>query len=497
MKKIYIWILIFLFVNIGKAQNIAFEQVEPNPADPYNSGNLSGGLYCSIAFADVDNDNDQDVLITGNACYIPACTKLYTNDGNGLYTAVVGASIDNVREGSIAFADIDNDNDEDLLITGLAFYDPDYAHVYGITKLYRNDGSGSYTEVTGTPFDFVIHSSIAFADIDNDNDQDVLITGLSLQGIISKLYRNDGNGNYTEVTGTPFNGVHFSSVAFTDIDNDNDQDVLITGERGYDANDSSMAKLYINDGSGNYTEKIGTPFWSVERGSVAFADIDNDNDQDVLITGESSSYQRIAKLYTNDGNGNFTEKTGTPFIGVCYSSIAFSDVDNDNDQDVLITGGINNGSNHCIAKLYTNDGSGNFTEVSGTPFDGVELGSVAFADIDNDNDQDVLVTGNNNSDKRTAKLYRNISTAIGISEHTVMDQISIYSNPNNGLVNIDLGILKNVSIKVFNVYGQLIFQKENINTSIYQFDLNKTQGIYFIRLEPEGQNPNSFKLFVE
>ncbi|MCD4732591.1 MAG: VCBS repeat-containing protein, partial [Bacteroidales bacterium] len=84
-------------------------------------------------------------------------------------------------------------------------------------------------------FDWVDASSIAFADIDNDNDQDVLITGSSNAGIIAKLYTNDGNGNFVEVTETPFVGVSNGSIAFADIDNDNDQDVLITG--------SGIAKL--------------------------------------------------------------------------------------------------------------------------------------------------------------------------------------------------------------------------------------------------------------
>ena len=140
------------------------------------------------------------------------------------------------------------------------------------------------------------------------------------------------------------------------MDDDGDEDVLITG--------SSIAKLYTNDGNGNFSEVSGTPFDGVLAGSTAFADVDGDGDKDVLITG--SSNQPIAKLYTNDGSGNFSEVSGTPFDGVFGGSTAFADVDGDSDKDVLITG-LNN-SNQPIAKLYTNDGSGNFSEVTGTPF---------------------------------------------------------------------------------------------------------------------------------
>ena len=102
------------------------------------------------------------------------------------------------------------------------------------------------------------------------------------------------------------------------------------------------------------------PFAGVAEGSIAFADIDGDNDLDVLITGRDSSGTIISKLYTNDGLGNFTEMMGTPFEGVVLSSIGFADVDGDNDQDVLITGTSSSG---VISKLYTNDGMGNFTEM--------------------------------------------------------------------------------------------------------------------------------------
>ena len=467
MKKIYLLLFTSLLTSLIMGQNIAFERVLPLPPAPQNIADFAWVYLSSIAFADIDNDNDQDVLITGDHGINQPIAKLYINDGSGNYEEVIGTPFDGVRSSSIAFADIDNDNDQDVLITGKNSSEEP------IAKLYTNDGSGIFAEVTGTPFDGVMYSSIAFSDIDNDNDQDVLITGENSSGKrIAKLYTNDGNGIFKEVIGTPFDGVYGSSIAFSDIDNDNDQDLLITGEN---SSGQRIAKLYINDGSGNFAEVTSTPFDGVGGGSIAFADIDNDNDQDVLITGENSSEERIAKLYTNDGNGFFAEVTGTPFDGVSASSIAFADIDNDNDQDVLITGNIsithpktklytNDGSGNyeatwtpfddirlgsiafadidndddqdvlitglhysgIITKLYINDGNGNFTEVTGTPFDGVEESSISFADIDNDNDQDVLITGKNSSEERIAKLYTNDGSGI-FTEVTGMPFDGVYS----------------------------------------------------------------------
>jgi hypothetical protein len=73
------------------------------------------------------------------------------------------------------------------------------------------------------------------------------------------------------------------------------------------------------------------------------------------------------------------------------------------------------------------------------------------------------------------------------------NHLLIYPNPNTGLINIDLGSLTNVSIKVINLSGQLIYYKENIHTPIYQFELDAAPGIYIIELSAEGEN-QQFKL---
>jgi len=478
MKKLYIVILSFLLSSSLIAQN--FEEITGTPFEGVSSS--------SIAFADIDNDGDQDVLITGIYNY-ELISKLYINDGDGNFEEVIGTLFYGVAVSSIAFADIDNDNDLDVLITGGSFWE---GFVWRpSSKLYTNDGNGNFTEVLETPFEDVSWSSIDFADVDNDGDQDVLITGEMeidrwVYGPIAILYTNDGNGNFEEVFETPFEDVYLSSIAFADIDNDNDQDVLITGKT--DSN-TRIAKLYTNDGYGIFTEVLNTPFEGISFGSIAFTDVDSDGDQDVLITGKNNSNDKISKLYTNDGNGNYIEVLGTTFEGVSGSSIAFADIDNDNDQDVLITG--ENNSEQKISKLYANDGNGIFTEVINTPFEGVYISFIAFADIDNDNDQDVLITGQSESG-RISKLYQNM-TIVGINENALFRSVSIFPNPNKRLINIDLGSLSDVSIKVLNVSGQMIYYKENIYTPKYQFELDAAPGIYILELSAEGEK-QQFKL---
>jgi len=103
---------------------------------------------------------------------------------------------------------------------------------------------------------------------------------------------------------TPFEGVFRSSIEFADVDNDEDLDLFISG---FTDDEKSFAKLYHNDGLGNFTESVNTPFEPGGACSSKFADIDNDGDPDLLITGGTSSSNIFTKLYTNDGAGNFTE----------------------------------------------------------------------------------------------------------------------------------------------------------------------------------------------
>ncbi len=390
-KKLFPYTFFFLFgftllFSPHSQAQIQFEQVLLPPPALQNVADFYAVSGSAMAFADIDGDTDQDILISGTG-NLGIASKLYRNDGNGNFS-VVDSPLKAVSDGAIAFADIDGDNDQDILITG-------YEGLHKISYLYKNDGNGNFT-FFDAPFLSVSNGSVAFADIDGDNDQDVLITGSGNSGRVCKLYKNDGSGNFTLSASNPFTAVDHSSVAFSDIDGDNDQDVLITGSSIF----GGVSNLYKNDGNGNFTF-VATPFTGVSYASIAFADIDGDNDQDVLITG-ISNLQKVSKLYKNNGSGNFTPLAGNSFTAVDHSSISFSDVDGDNDQDVLITG---SGYSGYVSNLYRNDGSGNFT-LDGATFTGVQDGSVAFIDIDGDNDQDMLITGHDGVNA-SSKLYIN------------------------------------------------------------------------------------------
>src|SRR6056297_583132 len=433
----------------------------------------------SVAFSDVNGDGHEDILITGSQT-----AKLYTNDGTGNFTEITGTPFDGVKDGSIAFADVNGDGHKDVFITGIVL------DIYGnerIAKLYTNDGTSSFTEMRGTRLDGVRYGSIAFSDVNGDGYEDVLITGVNKFGLqIAKLYTNDGTGNFTEITDTPLKGVGFGSVAFSDVNGDGYEDVLITG---VDSSGLQTAKLYTNDGMGNFTEMTGAPFQGVSEGSIAFSDVNGDGHEDVLITGRQGFILPIAKLYTNDGMGNFTEMTDTPFNGVWLSSIAFSDVNGDGHEDVLITGFSNSGP---IAKLYTNDGMGIFTEITGTPFEGVGESSIAFADINGNGREDVLITGNNSSDSRIAKLYINEGTVSSTDDLIIGVNLDFtpYPNPTrSNILNVSFNSAENgfANLLIYDLNGRLMSQqKESIIRGQQILSVNITSlspGSYFIQME--------------
>ncbi|MCH8904135.1 MAG: T9SS type A sorting domain-containing protein, partial [Bacteroidetes bacterium] len=76
----------------------------------------------------------------------------------------------------------------------------------------------------------------------------------------------------------------------------------------------------------------------------------------------------------------------------------------------------------------------------------------------------------------------------GIEESSLFNGVSIFPNPNSGLINIDLGNLRDVSIKVFNVHGQLVYEIENINASLHQFEFKEPAGVYFVEISTQGLN---------
>ena len=380
MKNLFVFV-IFLTGNFLLAQQIDFDK-PVNTFIQVKRGDMD--------IADVDNDGDKDVIISGSLddSYFINAIALYLNKGDGNFIEDSGIPFHRVYWGTVDFDDVDNDGDQDVILTGMY---RDNSYEVSTATLYFNNGTGHYTEAPVSPFFPVFLSATALADVDGDGDRDILIAGryldslTNLQRDTTILYFNIGNGNYTPSTDTIFPQVFSGPLAFGDIDNDGDQDLIISGAQGPN---TYTVKLFTNDGTGHFTEVPNTPFPAVSRGKIIFVDIDNDNDNDVLFTGNY-----LSKLFRNDGNGNFTEIPNTPFPGIKYGDAAFADADNDGDLDLLLTGRTGYNTDQVVTSLYLNDGTGNFTEDNNTPFPLLVSSTVLFDDMDADGDPDVILSG--------------------------------------------------------------------------------------------------------
>jgi len=364
---------------------------------------LTGVSNSSVAWGDYDNDGDLDILLTGSTSVSNYVSRIYRNNGDNTFTEQTGITLPGVGGGSVAWGDYDNDEDLDILLTG-TYYDDGLWHY--ISKIYKNNGDNTFTEQTGISLAGVSNSSVAWGDYDNDGDLDILLTGVSSDSVGSMIYKNNGDNTFTEQTGISLNDVDNGSVAWGDYDNDGDLDILLTGYN-HDVGPQYVSKIYKNNGDNSFTEQTGILIIGVHYSSVAWGDYDNDGDLDILLAGSSSSGY-ISKIYKNNGDNTFTEQTGILLTEVSNSSVAWGDYDNDGDLDILLTG--YTGSIR-VSKIYQNNGDNTFTEQTGITLTGV-TGSVAWGDYDNDGDLDILLTGHAGSSNYVSKIYKNNSSIL-------------------------------------------------------------------------------------
>jgi len=197
----------------------------------------------SVAWGDYDQDRDLDILVTGETSASTYVSSVYRNDGPagaGVWTFTdINAGLVGVWEGSGVWGDYDNDGDLDVLLAGEVSY-LSYA-----SRVYRNNGDGTFADI-GAALPGVIYGAVAWGDYDNDGHLDILLTGLAAgsEGPISRVYRNDGNGAFSDIH-AGLAGAALSSAAWGDYDQDGDLDILLAGE-----NITPLARLYRNDECG-------------------------------------------------------------------------------------------------------------------------------------------------------------------------------------------------------------------------------------------------------
>ncbi len=267
----------------------------------------------------------------------------------------------------------DLDNDGDIDVLASGWN-------YDTIAWYENlDGLGNFGTVNYVDQNIDATQSLSTADFDGDGDEDILATSTGDDKVV--WYENlDGLGGFSTAHIIDNNAISAKQALAADIDNDNDMDVVVA------IRDESKVAWYENlDGQGTFSaEKIIT---STATGvyQIDIADLDGDGFLDVLTNSSSIGYPSWFKNL--DGLGNFGAENIIDLIGT-FEVIA-ADVDGDNDQDLFkmeSTGGL-----HTVHWLENTDGAGNFMQKQ-TISNYNSNRDLYAVDIDNDGDNDLLVT---------------------------------------------------------------------------------------------------------
>jgi tetratricopeptide (TPR) repeat protein len=363
------------------------------------------------AWGDYDRDGDFDLFVTGADSY----GILYRNDGEIFSDVSQEAKLFHVHSGfSATFADYNADGWPDLHIGRDGWSGPMR------NSLYRNNGDGTFTEVTehagvGNPGSSFV---CTWSDFDRDGDVDLMVAnGITGGGDTNTLYRNNGDGTFTDVTeraglAEPA-GTKTIGLAFGDYDLDGWPDLFVSGF-------GTTNRLYRNNGDGTFVEvasQVGVAGADdISLGYVAFfMDFDNDSDLDILRTslapwnhvlaGLSDRFdslpavhrpemlQHCPKLYRNNGDGTFTEigeQAGFVYpIGIMGAGVA--DLDNDGYLDVYFGTGDPGIERMEPDRFWRNNGDQTFTDVT-FPAGLGNVGKghgVTFMDIDGDGDLEI------------------------------------------------------------------------------------------------------------
>ena len=414
-----------LFDDVTARAGITFVHQSGATPDKYMMETFGSG----VAWIDIDNDGFQDLYFVNGA--VGASNILYRNNRNGTFSNITessgtaGSSSKAYKTG-VAVGDYDNDGLLDLFITA-----------YGPDILYHNLGNGKFADVTaaagvaGGAAEW--GTSAGFFDYDRDGDLDLYVANYVdfrmdenpwcgdrkpgyrmycnptiFDGTASRLYRNNGNGTFTDVSkaaGIANPAGKGLGVVFCDYDRDGDSDIYV-------ANDLVRNFLYRNNGDGTfqdvaYAASVGFDINGKPQAGMGVdcGDVDGDGLPELFVTNFS---EELNTFYKNHGDGTFQDVTQQIGLGSGFLPLGFGtkmyDYDNDGDLDIHVTNGhvIDNVKLYTPALsyeqkdlLYENTG-GKFKDVSalaGGALQNTRVGrGLAVADFDNDGFLDVAIS---------------------------------------------------------------------------------------------------------
>ena len=347
---------------------------------------------CSVVVVDVNNDGLDDILIMDQSKNLTV--RMQNRDAS--FTTYPLGQVYGSNVWGMAAADVDHNGWKDVVTgSGSAV----------LVKLGWNGTTVTSTITTLAGSYFV--QNVLFGDFNNDGWVDLEVND---DNDYAKIYVNN-NGVLNATTtlintninpgmtygGDPYDSGNYGSV-WTDFDNDGDLDLYISHCRQSTSSNTDQRRrdrLFVNDGSNNYTENAQAYGIEVtdfkQTWTTSFGDLDNDGDQDIVMTNHGENGQ----ILKNDGTGHYTDITaGSGFSTSGFDPIEsmVEDFDNDGYLDILVSGG---GSGNSYL-LYHNNHDNTFT-LTTLPFAAQSNGMLSFAtgDLNHDGKTDVFASYGN------------------------------------------------------------------------------------------------------
>lgn len=366
---------------------------------------VPGVVDGTAIWGDYDQDGDFDILITGKSDSGPV-SEIYRNEGNDNFV-LVNAGLMALTQSSASWADFDNDNDLDILISGI---EDEVSPNDPVTILYQNIGNDTFRLIPAD-LEGVANGCSNWADFDSDGDQDLLLSGNEGVHGHTILYCNEGNGVFTEVN-ILLEQILSGEARWGDYDNDGDPDILLSGNhKNQQGQIEKISAIYRNDGGAEFTN-IHADMSDVDRCNVSWVDYDADGDLDILTNGSTYGPTHMVYIYQNLGSDYFFT-IGIEIFGTVDGSISWGDYDSDGDLDFLISGKSSIGD-QIITEVYRNINFGLFNKDDRIDLIPLYYSSSAWADYDRDGDLDLLMSGNEEfeGDRKSTILYKNTNSFV-------------------------------------------------------------------------------------
>ena len=458
----------------------------PVPAT-FETGN---SVAASVDYADIDGDQDLDAVVSASGrTAVGVQVRYMKNLGNGTFD---GGTVCSIRGGGVQakFRDLNGDNKPDILFA-TAINSAPYDFHYAI-----NNGDGTFGAVQTKPLGSCGWYDIDATDLDNDGDNEVIITEwLGCPGISESSRRiyiclNNGNAVFSNpiikvVSPQP------APIAYGDFNADGNKDI-ITGSAG------ALIEISMGIGNGDLMPPVS---YSVgEQGGatdIVVADFNRDGKSDIA----SSNFWEGTSMSVLYGNGDGTFQTAL-ILPSAYSpdllnvsGITAGDLDNDGDKDIIVG---NNASN-SLSLYYNNNGAFEYKMRAGAF---LSVFSPVFADIDNDGKGDIGAVGSlppsgTGSTLIFMKGNNTGATSIsGFNASEIPEKFRLeqnYPNPFNPVTNLEFGIsdMGFVSLKIYDLLGKevatIVNAELKAGTYKYNFDAsNLSSGIYFYKLSSKN-----------